>query len=200
MIPNTWLEQFQDRIEQLPVIDEEFDTSKWVTLDWLFRYELPSNQAATLLLNALQDGTVIAARKRCTTKLIDVMVCRSFFRSLCGPTPTDDVGYISMMNVATLMRVKQEVIYSLVRSNLLVAEQRRIGRRPALWVTRDELTRFEATFIFGRDLAKSLATSSRSLSTRLNDLGVSPVAGPSIDSCRQLVFRRSDIAAYGVSL
>jgi hypothetical protein len=68
----------------------------------------------------------------------------------------------------------------------------------SLWVTHDELQRFSTTYIFGRDLAKSLATSSRSLATKLNDLGVSPVAGPGIDSCRQLVFRRSDIAVHGL--
>lgn len=199
MIPKTWLEQFLDRIQQLPVLDEDVATGNWVTLDWLFRYELPSNEAAGLLIKAIRDESVKAARTRYTTELIHVMVCRSSFHSLCNPTPSEDNGYISLMDAATLMRIKQEVVYSLVRSNLLVAEQRRIGRRTALWVTRDELTRFEATFIFGRDLAKSLATSSRSLMTKLNDLGVLPVAGPSIDSCRQLVFRRSDIAAFGVS-
>jgi hypothetical protein len=104
------------------------------------------------------------------------------------------------MEADTLMRVKQEVIYSLVRSNLLVAEQRRVGRRPSLWVSRDELQRFAATFMFGRDLAKALATSSRSLTSKLKDLGVTPVAGPGVDRCRQIVFRRADIAACGLQL
>lgn len=102
------------------------------------------------------------------------------------------------MEAAAVMQVKQEVVYSLVRSKLLCAELKKIGRRPALWVTRDELQRFATTFIFGRDLAKALSTSSRSLASKLKDLGVEPVAGPGIDTCRQLVFRRSDIAVYGL--
>lgn len=198
MIPKSWLEQFLDWIQQLPVHDEASVTSEWVTLDWLFRYEIPTNKAAGLLINAIRDGSVTALRTKFTTELGDVMVCRSVFRSLFGPTTAEDAGYISLMDAATLMRVKQEVVYSLVRSKLLFVELRRIGRRPSLWVTRDELQRFETTFIFGRDLAKSLATSSRSLMTKLNDLGVSPVSGPGIDGCRQLVFRRSDIAGYGL--
>lgn len=198
MIPETWLEQLLDRIQQLPVLDAASVTGEWVTLDWLFRYEIPSNQAAGFLINAIRDGSVMATRNVKATELIDVMVCRSALRSLSDPTTVVNTSHISLMEAAAMMQVKQEVVYALVRSKLLVAEHRRIGRRPALLVTRDEFQRFEATFIFGRDLAKSLATSSRSLTTKLNDLGISPVSGPGIDSCRQLVFRRSDIAAYGL--
>ena len=198
MIPKIWLTELLAQIQQLPVIDDGSTANDWVTLDWLFRYELSSDQAAGLLINSIRDGSLMATRNAMTTELVDVMVCRSALRTLCGPPPGVDARHISLMDAAAVMQVKQEVVYSLVRSKLLFAELRRIGRRPALWVTRDELQRFANTFIFGRDLAKLHATSSRSLATKLNDLGVSPVAGPGIDSCRQLVYRRSDIAVYGL--
>lgn len=200
MIPKNWLDQFPYRIQQLLVLDQATMTSNWVTLDWLFRYELASDQAAGLLINAIRDGSITAARYEMTTRLVDVMVCRSDLGSLWSSKRPENPAHISLMEAATLMRVKQEVIYSLVRSNLLVAEQRRVGRRPSLWVSRDELQRFAATFMFGRDLAKALATSSRSLTSKLKDLGVTPVAGPGVDRCRQIVFRRADIAACGLQL
>jgi len=198
MIPKIWLTELLAQIQQLPVLDDASTANDWVTLDWLFRYELSSDQGAGLLINSIRDGSLMAARNVMTTELVDVMVCRSSLRTLCGPPPADDARHISLMEAAAVMQVKQEVVYSLVRSKLLFAELRRIGRRPALWVTRDEIQRFATTFIFGRDLAKSHATSSRSIATKLDDLGVSPVAGPGIDSCRQLVFRRSEIAVYGL--
>jgi hypothetical protein len=200
MIPRTWLAELLAQIKKLPVLDDASKANDWVTLDWLFRYEISSDQHAGLLINSIRDGSLMAARNAMTTELVDVMVCRSSLRTVCDPPPGDNARLISLMEAAAVMHVKQEVVYSLVRSKLLFAELRRIGRRPALWVTRDELQRFANTFIFGRDLAKSHATSSRSIATKLNDLGVSPVAGPSIDSCRQLVYRRSDIAVYGLEL
>ena len=198
MIPKAWLEELLAQIQNLPVLDEAHTVSDWVTLDWLFRYELSNDQGAGLLINSIRDGSLMAVRNAMTTELVDVMVCRSALRTLCGPPPTVDARQISLMEAAAVMQVKQEVVYSLVRSKLLLAELKRIGRRPALWVTRDELQRFATTFIFGRDLAKALSTSSRSLTSKLKDLGVEPVAGPGIDTCRQLVFRRSDIAVYGL--
>lgn len=198
MIPRTWLAELLAQIQQLPVLEDASTANDWVTLDWLFRYELSSDQAAGLLINSIRDGSLMAARNAMSNELVDVMVCRSSLRTLCGPPPVDDAKHISLMEAAAVMQVKQEVVYSLVRSKLLLAELKRIGRRPALWVTRDELQRFATTYIFGRDLANLHATSSRSLATKLNDLGVSPVAGPGIDSCRQLVFRRSDIAVHGL--
>ncbi len=200
MIPKIWLTELLAQIQQLPVLDDASTAHDWVTLDWLFRYELSSDQAAGLLINSIRDGSIMAARNAMTTELVDVMVCRSSLRTLCGPPPVDDARHISLMEAAALMQVKQEVVYSLVRSKLLLAELKRIGRRPALWVTRDELQRFATTFIFGRDLAKSLATSSRSLTSKLKYLGVEPVAGPGIDTCRQLVYRRSDVIDCGLKL
>ncbi len=200
MIPKNWLDQFLHQIQQLLFLDEAPMTGDWVSLDWLFRYELASEQAAGLLINAIRDGSITAARYETTTRLVDVMVCRSDLGSVLGSPRPENAAHISLMEAAALMRVKQEVIYSLVRSNLLVAEQRRVGRRPSLWVTRDELQRFHTSFTFGRDVAKELATSSRALTSKLKDLGVTPVAGPGVDGCRQIVFRRSDIAACGLQL
>ena len=106
---------------------------------------------------------------------------------------------MSLMEVAQCLEIKQEVVYSLVRSVILKAELRRVGRRNLDWVTMDELSRFSSTYVFGRDFASALKTSPRALAAKLASLGVTPIAGPGVDGCRQLLYRRCDLDDCGIA-
>jgi hypothetical protein len=54
------------------------------------------------------------------------------------------------------------------------------------------LAEFARCYAFGRELAKEVGSSPRSLIARLAMAGVSPVSGPSIDGSRQYLFERTD--------
>lgn len=94
---------------------------------------------------------------------------------------------MSIDQAAHALGVKQQVAYSLVRTGLLsFTTDAVLGHR----VSMADIEVFRAEFVSLVSLAKTARTSPKALIARLN---VTPVAGPSIDGCRQYFFRRSDI-------
>ena len=98
-----------------------------------------------------------------------------------------------MPEAAVRMGVKQVVIYSLVRYELLQTTLRRTGRRPERRVKFIQLEEFENQYVFGRDIAKTFGCSPRKVAALLEQSNVKPVAGPKINNCRQLVFVRTEV-------
>jgi len=199
MVPRKWLESMQKTILGLPVALEGVD-GEWVTLDWLFRYEVPSNSAVARLLADVQGGRISAIRDGRSDLLSQVSFRRSDAKRVwldCAPKSS---SLITLMDAAERLRVKQEVVYALVRTGLLRTEVFKVGRRQCRGVNVADLGRFCAVYVFGRDLATDLNTSPRALSISLDRLGVGPVSGPDVDGCRQLVYRREDVAVCGVPI
>lgn len=192
MLPRTWLVEILSIIQQLPKPESELD-SQWVSLDWLLRYEAPCELAIAALINALRNGTVQAAREKETAYLSQVHFVRSEVQAIWSKQVPPPTTRISLMEAASRLRIKQEVVYAITRSGLLEAKHMKIGRRKSLWLELAELDRFSSTYVFARDLADQFKTSSRALAAKLRSLGIRPVAGPGIDTCRQLIFRTTDI-------
>ncbi|MBD7959532.1 hypothetical protein [Comamonas avium] len=192
MLPRTWLVEILSIIQQLPKPESELD-SQWVSLDWLLRYEAPCELAIAALINALRNGTVQAAREKETAYLSQVHFVRSEVQAIWSKQVPPPTTRISLMEAASRLRIKQEVVYAITRSGLLEAKHMKIGRRKSLWLELAELDRFSSTYVFARDLADQFKTSSRALAAKLRSLGIRPVAGPGVDTCRQLIFRTTDI-------
>ncbi len=57
----------------------------------------------------------------------------------------------------------------------------------------DELSRFSSTYVFRRDLAPALKTSPGAFAAKLASPGVTPIAGPGVDGCRQLLYRKRSV-------
>jgi len=99
----------------------------------------------------------------------------------------------SIMEVAERMKVKQEVAYHLVNYRLLdlidPTETRRRYRR----VPESALKKFEEEHVWLRDLARNEGTSPKHLLALLARDGIAPVAGPTVDGCRQILFRRDQL-------
>ena len=91
------------------------------------------------------------------------------------------------------LEVKQEVVYALALSGLLETVARHAGRRAEQRISAAGLDGFQRRFVFGRDVAEMLRRSPRATAAFLASEGVVPVAGPGIDACRQLVFRRDSV-------
>jgi hypothetical protein len=96
----------------------------------------------------------------------------------------------SLPEAAKLLQTKQEVIYALARSGLLHVVERKTGRRRQQIVTTSSLSMFKEQFIFGSELASTIGRSPRATASLLAAGGVLPVAGPTVDGNRQVVFER----------
>lgn len=197
MLPRAWLAEILSIIQQLPKPQSTL-SSQWVTLDWLFRYEAPSELAMGALINALRNGTVQAAREKEMTSLSQIYFLRSEVQAIWSKQVSPPTIRISLMEAASRLHIKQEVVYAIARSGLLEVKPMKIGRRESLWLEPAELDRFSSTYVFARDLAAQFKTSSRALTAKLRSLGIRPVAGPGVDTCRQLIFRAADIQIFEV--
>lgn len=197
-IPVTWVDALRDQVSRLPSVAQPVDDG-WVSLDWLLRYEAPSSRAMGALINAIVTCSVQAARLGQTDRLSQVLCVRREVRTLWQQDEPTSAVYVSVVEAAHRMQVKQEVAYALVRSGLLAATSRQAGRRASLWVPVAAIAQFEQRYVCGRDLATGLRSSPRAITVKLAELGVQPVAGPGVDGCRQLFFRRADIEHHGIS-
>lgn len=103
----------------------------------------------------------------------------------------DSDCHLSVPDVAIRLSIKQEVAYFLVRRGLINSVVVRKGRFDESQVNIEELEAFTTKYQFGRDLAKNVGTSSRILTIQLSRLGISPICGPDIDGCRQLLFENN---------
>ncbi len=99
-------------------------------------------------------------------------------------------SYLSVPDVATRLLIKQEVAYFLVRNGLINSVVIRTGRFDESRVKLQELEDFTTKYQFGRDLATNIGTSSRTLKAQLSHLGITPVCGPDVDGCRQILFKK----------
>lgn len=103
---------------------------------------------------------------------------------------------LTIPDIALRIGVKQEVAYALVRSGLLQATFRKVGRRSEQRVEISILEEFERRYILGRDIARSLHRSPRAVAEFLLAGSVRPVAGPSVNNCRQIVFNRIEVDEF----
>lgn len=101
-----------------------------------------------------------------------------------------ELSSFSVPEVVERLSIKQEVAYFLVRKGLLKSETFGKGCHAEARISYQCLAAFEAAYVFGRDLAKDIGTSSRSLANKLSVLGIKPTCGPGTDTCRQLIYQR----------
>ncbi|TRW98575.1 TniQ family protein [Candidatus Methylobacter oryzae] len=94
---------------------------------------------------------------------------------------------LSVDEAAKRLGLKQQVVYDLVKLELLATIQDNLpGRR----VTRESLDDFQVTYISLAEYSRSLNRAPRWV---LKTLDVQPITGPIIDGSRQYFFRRSDV-------
>lgn len=95
---------------------------------------------------------------------------------------------MSVDQAAKALGVKQQVAYDLVHAGLLIAApgEDSVGSR----VTNEGLSAFKAAYVSLSDLARDAQRSPRAL---LAEINVAPVCGPSLGSCRQYFFRRTEV-------
>ena len=191
-IPADWVVHWEDLIcsqQQIATGDQGN-----VSLDHLLRYWPWSDIQVGQLLVDLAEGRFVPrgalrGQKGIGALLLGIDDARQWFAERQG----GQEGEITLPAAAVRLEVKQEVVYALVRAGLLVAVARRAGRRAEWRVSRAALQQFQHRYVFGRDVALMLGRSARAVAAFLASEAVTPVAGPGVDACRQLVFLRAAV-------
>lgn len=96
----------------------------------------------------------------------------------------------SVDQAATILSIKQEVAYELVRGGLLKVVENGVPASRGVRVTAQAIDDFRSTFISLGAIAKLRGVQPRKL---LSELATKPACGPSIDGVRQYFLRRQDV-------
>lgn len=103
---------------------------------------------------------------------------------------------LTVVAAADQLGVKQEVAYHLVRTGLLPSLITLFGKKRCRLVRLIDIEAFEALYVSAIDIASGEKISARAMVENFQAKGILPVAGPSIDGCRQYFFRRKDVVPY----
>lgn len=142
------------------------------------------------LLHALQSGVLAAAHTRDmeSTGLGGLLLPRRGVQAWLEHWRQASGRDYSITDVATILSIKAQVAYHLVRCGLLESTsstQARVCR-----VSQEGIAKFEARYISLVEIAKRSGTSPKQA---LHRLQIHPVVGPAIDGCRQYFYLRSDV-------
>lgn len=191
-IPVNWVERWETLI-QTQVQAKPMD-SRTVALGHLIRYWPWTDEQIGLLLVDILNGEVVptgvlnSGKGVCSLELYVHDLDHWFSGKQRVPC-----AEFTIPDIALRIGIKQEVVYSLVRSGLLQSTLRMVGRRAEQRVNAVILEEFERRYILGRDIAQLLGRSPRAIAEFLLADGVRPVAGPGVDKCRQIIFQRDAI-------
>ena len=191
-IPVNWVERWEALI-RTQVHAEPMDSST-VALGHLIRYWPWTDEQIGLLLVDILNGEMAPAGVLNSGDGIGTLVlCADQLDHWFFGKQRVPCAELTIPDVALRIGVKQEVAYALVRSGLLHATLRKVGRRSEQRVKVTILEEFERRYILGRDIARLLGRSPRAVAEFLLGDGVQPVAGPGVDNCRQIVFEREAV-------
>lgn len=100
-------------------------------------------------------------------------------------------NWMTVPAVAKMLGVKQEVAYWLVRNEFIRGEKLRPQTGVGARVSRQELVRFNESYVFATEIAEALQTTSRKVTHVLSMEGISPASGQGIEKCGKVFFARS---------
>lgn len=191
-IPVTWVERWETLIRSQ--ISVELIDSQTVAFGHLLRYwPWTNDQIGSLLIDIYSAEIVPVGSLERAGGISSLVLNLDRVKQWFSGKQHVPCVEIAIPDVAIRLGIKQEVAYALVRSGLLHATLRKVGRRPEKRVKVTTLEDFERGHILGRDVARLLGRSPRAIADFLLANGVMPVAGPGIDTCRQTVFKRVEV-------
>lgn len=167
-----------------------------VRIGHILRYWACSDDLARDLISALIEGRLqvlgrVESHVGFSSLLVNAQQMRTFRNEFVAHRLAERVA---VPEAAQQLGVKQEVAYHLIRRGLLAASMAGLGasRRQSVVVPAAVET-FRARYALARDLAKSYGRSPKALIADLRERGVTPIAGPDVDGCRQVIFLQNDV-------
>ncbi|MCW2313712.1 hypothetical protein [Rhodoferax antarcticus] len=193
-IPVASVETWENLIQRQVAIEQP--DSKNVAFAHLLRYwPWTDDQIADLLVAIFSNEVTPIGAIRTTSGIGTLVLAVDQVDKWFSGKQKAICAEVTIPELALRMGVKQEVAYSLVRSGLMQATVRKVGRRNEQRVKLTHLEEFERRYVYGRDIAKLLGRSPRATADFLLSEEVHPVTGPGVDHCRQLLYMRDDVAA-----
>lgn len=169
----------------IPAVDKEQVSFSHVTRFWNY-----TNEEIASVLLALRTGKLKPIGRIGKAVAVGGLVFNvEDLRNLINKQRHSATETWTVPQVATLLSIKQEVAYSLVKYKILVSERRSIGFRTAEMITRQALDEFQCKYVFARDLAGAEKTTSRALNRRLSVLGIRSATDHFSRPCRQLIYQ-----------
>jgi hypothetical protein len=194
-IPTSWIDAWAQFIDGQPT--HFYEVEDCISVENILRYKAWKNdQAGTFLVHIFSGKLPLIGRLKGVSTIGGLLVSNLEVNAWFNLNFVSKIQDYTIPQVAALLRIKQEVAYSLVRTKLLHVNVNAFGARIQQYVRKTELDYFNSQYVFCRDLALQWKTSPRTVRQVLNQAGVVPVAGPEIDGCRQLLYRRIECRNY----
>jgi len=123
--------------------------------------------------------------------LRDAIFGRKYLHDWVEALRKSTTDWVSVTTAAKLLGMKEEVVYRLVATNLLIAiVAQRKGGISYKRISLSSLEHFREQYVSLAALAKHKKTSAKAM---LRLIGARPVTGPNVDGARQYFYRRADI-------
>lgn len=194
-IPLAWLEAWRGRLSSLPLVAPAESTR---TLAWLLRFGAwPTTRVARLIGDVASGALPVAGRVEGVHGLPAMVFDRDALSSWSA-SGLVGVHVMGVPDAARKMGIKQEVAYLLVRRRLLGSTIRRDHARKWSTVSDAQIERFNAEYVWCRELAVRLCRSPKAVSSLLLERGVVQASGPSVDGGRQILFWRREVVSQRV--
>lgn len=108
-------------------------------------------------------------------------------------------GELKIGEVSLRLGVHPEVVRSFIKKGWLSAISAVIAGHRMAVVSVNEVERFDSEYVTAGALARSMRLNTTTMTEKLENLGVSPVAGPRLDGMLVYLFRRSDLVDIDLS-
>lgn len=191
-IPSSWVTYWEQLLlKQQP---QSYCDMSCVTLDHLLRYWPWTDEQIGQILVDIAAGRVtskgvLSGLRGIGALLLNIAEARQWFID----HQKVQSGELTVPEAAIKLDVKQEVLYALIRAGLLVATARRVGRRSSWRLSSVSIQQFQDKYVLGRDVANRVNRSPRAVVAFLASEGIAPIAGPGVNTCRQLVYLRDAV-------
>lgn len=165
-----------------------------VTLAHVLRYWTWTTEQVTALIDAVKRGAMKPASvweggRGITGWVFDKAQLKAWLASLTGGKPI----WLTVPQMAKALGIKDQVAYWLCQNGYMHAEKlgscsglskRELGSR----IRVEEVERFRESYVFGRDIAGSLRTSSIRVRRLLAEEGIFPIRGHTVIPPRMLIY------------
>lgn len=165
-----------------------------VSFEHILRYWAWTTDSVVALVEAVRGGSfqpvaMLDAGRGITRWVFEKARIRAWYASLSDGRE----NWLTIVEVAKILRVHQQTAYWLARNEYLVSEKLGPGKGLGSRVRREELARFKKHFVFGTELATEFGCTSRRVMVTLAANGIPPLQNRfSTELCRQRVYVRND--------
>ncbi|WP_256349479.1 helix-turn-helix domain-containing protein [Pseudomonas gingeri] len=189
--PTPWIIDCKDFINKLSPKKLNNDSGEYVTVRKVLIFHLKTENQFIDFVGALIKGEIGLFRGADDVSFADYKIIAHEYACWKKRWARDHqtVASFNAQEIASLLGVKDQVVYALINNGLLshvvVNSQRRV--EPAT------LKRFRERYVFNREIAQQFCVSPKMMVTHLSKKKFRPVAGPTVPShpCRHYLWKRT---------